>query len=72
VIDNQTFAFQNNQELGTSSSSANMFVYDASFNNDRIYFHGLFSNLRHPDFRCSTAAMDYSGNLDKNFKGFGV
>jgi hypothetical protein len=72
VIDNQTNAFQLNQELGTASSSANMFVYDASFNNDRIYFHGLFSNLRHPDFRCSTAAMDYSGNLDKNFKGFGV
>lgn len=56
----------------TASHSANLFTYDGSFTNNKIYFHGLFSNFRQPDFRCSIAAMDYNGKLDKGFAGFGV
>lgn len=56
----------------TDSEGTNIFVYDGSLNSNKIYFHGSFSNMRQPDFRCSIAAMDYNGKLDKGFKGFGV
>ena len=72
VIDNKPQSLLNNSNNSTSPASQNFFVYDAAFDNSKIYFHGVFSNLRYPDFRCSIAAMNYNGKLDTNFKGFGV
>ena len=72
VIDNKPASFLSSADNSTASNSANTFVYDAAFNNSKVYFHGLFPNILYPDFRCSIAAMDYNGKLDTNFKGFGV
>jgi hypothetical protein len=72
TIDSDPSSYQNDSNNSTSSSSAGLFLYDASFNADKIFFHGQFSNMKNPDFRCSIAAMDYNGKIDKNFKGFGV
>ena len=72
TIDSDPASYLNDPNNATYVGSAQMFVYDASFNADKIFFHGLFSNMKNPDFRCSIAAMDYNGKIDKNFKGFGV
>jgi hypothetical protein len=72
TIDSEPSAYLNDPNNSTNSSSAAMFLYDASFNADKIFFHGQFSNMKNPNFRCSIAAMDYSGKIDKNFQGFGV
>ena len=72
TIDSDPSSYQNDPNNSTFSNSAGLFLYDASFNADRIFFHGQFSNMKNPDFRCSIAAMDYNGKIDKNFKGFGV
>jgi hypothetical protein len=68
--DPSTYTFDNTNN--TSPFSNNIFTYDGSWRNNKVYFHGLFSNLRQPDFRCSIAAMDLNGKLDREFKGFGV
>jgi hypothetical protein len=72
TIDSDPSSYQNDPNNSTFSSSAGLFLYDASFNADKIFFHGQFSNMKNPDFRCSIASMDYNGKIDKNFKGFGV
>jgi hypothetical protein len=72
TIDSDPSSYLNDPSNNTYSSSAGMFLYDASFNPDKIFFHGQFSNMKNPNFRCSIAAMDYNGKIDKNFQGFGV
>ena len=72
AIDTEPSASLNDTNNNTTHGSPAMFLYDASYDQNKIYFHGMFSNMRFPDFRCSIAAMDYNGKIDKNFKGFGV
>jgi hypothetical protein len=72
TIDSELTASLGDGLNNTNSNSANLFVYDASFNEDKIFFHGLFGDMKDPNFRCSIAAMNYSGKIDKNFQGFGV
>jgi hypothetical protein len=72
MIDGLANAHYTDQNNPTFSNSNNWYVYDASYTDEKIYFHGLFPNMRLPDFRCSIAAMDYNGNLDSNFKNFSV
>jgi len=71
-IDSEQGSYLGDSNNNTNSNSNNLFVYDASFNEDKIFFHGLFADMKEPDFRCSIASMDYNGKIDKNFQGFGV
>ena len=72
AIDTEPSASLNDTNNNTTHNSPAMFLYDASYDQNKIYFHGMFSNMRFPDFRCSIAAMDYNGKIDRDFKGFGV